>query len=147
MVNVTPATAPTFPILYTWGGQVYEIASLSGLGCADTVYSTTAVTNNGTTTYNPYVVLPANQALQIIEAYEAQFGVPNMACSSLIQQAELLSGASSSASASTTVLGYNLATVGGIVDFGIFLVVLFVIIAVIAWSARKAMDELFGRRR
>ncbi|MEM3264553.1 MAG: hypothetical protein QXH07_01190 [Thermoplasmata archaeon] len=94
MVNVTPATPPVFPILYTWGGEVYQISSLSGLGCADTVYSTTASTVNGTTTYTPYVVLPANQGMQVIEAYEAQFSVPNMACSSYIQQAELLSGVS-----------------------------------------------------
>jgi hypothetical protein len=145
MVNVTPATPPTFPILFTWGGQVYEIASLSGLGCADTVYSTTATTVNGTTTYSPYVVLPANQGLQVIEAYEAQFGVPNMACSSYIQQANLLSGVSANTSSGTTIFGFDLSTAGGFFDFAIFIIVILGIVGVAIWILGKIGDSMQRR--
>lgn len=147
MVNVTPATPPAFPILYTWGGEVYQISSLSGLGCADTVYSTTATTVNGTTTYAPYVVLPANQGLQVITAYEAQFGVPNMACSSFIQQADLLNGVGTSTTVSNNVLGFDLTTSGGVIDFSIFLLVMGGIVVVALWLIRNAADSIHGKRR
>ncbi len=148
MVNVTPATPPAFPILYTWGGEVYQISSLSGLGCADTVYSTTATTTNGTTTYAPYVVLPANQGLQVIEAYEAQFGVPNLACSSYIQQADLLNGVSTSApSSGMNFLGFDLTTAGGLFDFALFVVVIFAVVGVGLWIVVKVADSMHGGRR
>ena len=148
MVNVTPATPPAFPILYTWGGEVYQISSLSGLGCADTVYSTTATTTNGTTTYSPYVVLPANQGLHIIEAYEAQFGVPNLACSSYIQQADLLNGVSTaSASSGMTIFGFDLTTAGGAFDFVVFLVVILGVVGVGLWILVKIGESLHRGRR
>ena len=148
MVNVTPATPPAFPILYTWGGEVYQISSLSGLGCADTVYSTTATTTNGTTSYSPYVVLPANQGLQVIEAYESQFGVPNLACSSYIQQADLLNGVStSSASSGMTIFGFDLTTAGGVFDFVIFLVVILGVVGVGLWILVKIGESLHRGRR
>jgi len=126
MVNVTPNTPPQLPILYNWNnGQVYELAGLQGFGCVDTVYSTTATTVNGTTTHSTYSVLPANQGLQIVEAYEAQFGVANLTCSDYVQQAMLYDQSSmpSSASSSSTFLGMNLDSVGGWVEFGIFIIV------------------------
>ena len=147
MVNVTPATPPAFPILYTWGGEVYQISSLSGLGCADTVYSTTATTTNGTTTYAPYVVLPANQGLQVITAYEAQFGVPNMACSSYIQQADLLSGVSTSAATSNMVLGFDVSTIGGIFDLSISIVAVLAVVGVGIWIVTKIAESVHGKRR
>jgi hypothetical protein len=147
MVNVTPATPPAFPILYTWGGEVYQISSLSGLGCADTVYSTTATTTNGTTTYTPYVVLPANQGLQVIEAYEAQFGVPNLACSSFIQQADLLNGVNTSASTSNMVLGFDVSTIGGIFDLSVSVVAVLAVVGVGFWILMKIAAEVHGKRR
>lgn len=147
MVNVTPATPPAFPILYTWGGEVYQISSLSGLGCADTVYSTTATTVNGTTTYTPYVVLPANQGLQVITAYEAQFGVPNLACSSFIQQADLLNGVSSGASTSNMVLGFDISTMGGMLELGISTVALLAVFGIGVWIVVKIADSVHGKRR
>ena len=147
MVNVTPATPPAFPILYTWGGEVYQISSLSGLGCADTVYSTTATTVNGTTTYTAYVVLPANQGVQVISAYEAQFGVPNIACSSYIQQADLLSGVSTSATSSNMVLGYDISTIGGIFDLSVSLVAVLAVIGVGIWIVIKIAESAHGKRR
>jgi hypothetical protein len=147
MVNVTPATPPAFPILYTWGGEVYQISSLSGLGCADTVYSTTATTVNGTTTYAPYVVLPADQGLQVITAYEAQFGVPNMACSSYIQQADLLNGVSTSTTASNTIMGFNINTFGGLFDLSLSIVALLAVFGVGIWIILKIADSMHGKRR
>ncbi len=147
MVNVTPATPPAFPILYTWGGEVYQISSLSGLGCADTVYSTTATTTNGTTTYTPYVVLPANQGLQVIEAYEAQFGVPNLACSSFIQQADLLNGVSTSTSTSNMVLGYDVSTIGGIFDLSVSAVAVIAVFAIGIWLIVKIAESANIKRR
>jgi hypothetical protein len=147
MVNVTPATPPAFPILYTWGGEVYQISSLSGLGCADTVYSTTATTTNGTTTYSPYVVLPANQGLQVIEAYEAQFGVPNLACSSYIQQADLLNGVSSSATNNNMVLGFDINTAGGLFDLAVTIVAVLAVFGIGVWIVMKIVESAHGRRR
>jgi hypothetical protein len=144
--NVTLGTAPSFPILYTWGGQEYEIASLSGLGCVDTVYSTTATTTNGTTTYSPYVVLPANQGLQVIEAYEAQFGVPSMACSSYIQQADLLNGVNTQTSSGTSIFGFDVTTAGGFFDFAVFVIVILGIVAVGIWMISKIGESMHGRR-
>lgn len=148
MVNVTPTAPPALPILYTWNnGQVYELAGLSGFGCVDTVYSTTASTVNGTTTYSTYSVLPADQGMQIIEAYQVQFGNSNLACASYVQQAEMLSGAASSASASsassTTLLGINLNSFGGIIEFGVLAVI---IIAFFVIGA-KLVEHIGGKRR
>ena len=147
MVNVTPATPPSFPILYTWGGEVYQISSLSGLGCADTVYSTTATTVNGTTTYAPYVVLPANQGLQVIEAYEAQFGVPNLACSSFIQQADLLNGVGTSQAQANMVLGYDISTIGGLFDLSVSIVAVLAVVGVGIWIIMKIAESVHGKRR
>jgi len=145
MVNVTPTAPPQLPILYTWNnGQVYELAGLSGFGCVDTVYSTTATTVNGTTTYSTYSVLPANQALVVVEAYEAQFGMANLACPSFIQQAELLSGASAvSSSSSSTVFGIDLSTAGGVIEGAIFVIVILGLVGV----AIKMFEYIVGKRR
>jgi len=126
MVNVTPNTPPKLPILYTWNnGQIYELAGLQSFGCVDAVYSPPAPTVNGTTTNSTYSVLPANQGLQIVEAYMTQFGVANLTCSEYIQQAMLYdqSGVASSASSSSTVLGINVGTAGGILELSIFIFV------------------------
>lgn len=137
MVNVTPSTPPTYPIEYTWGGNVYEIASLSGLGCADTVYSTTY---NGTA-YNTYAVLPPSEALQVIQAYEAQFGIGNIACSSLLQEANFATTGTSASSTSLSFLGMNLDSGVGIIEFLVFLAVLAigigVIVRVFEWALGK----------
>ena len=144
MVNVTPTAPPALPILYTWNnGQVYELAGLSGFGCVDTVYSTTASTVNGSTSYNTYSVLPANEGMQIVEAYQVQFGVTNLACPSYLQQAEMLSGvATSSTSTSSTFLGLNLDSVGGVIELGVFALI---IVAFFVIGAR--MVDHIGRRR
>lgn len=147
VVNVTPAAPQTFPFLETWNGQVYQIASLSGLGCADTVYSTTASTVNGTTTYTPYVVLPANQGLQVIEAYETQFALPNMACSSYIQQADLLTGVSTSTTTSNMVLGFDINTSAGLFYAVLFGLVLVAMGAIGIWIIVKIADSVHGKRR
>jgi len=145
MVNVTPTAPPQLPILYTWNnGQVYELAGLEGFGCVDTVYSTTATTVNGTTTYNTYSVLPANQGLQIVEAYQAQFGVANLACPSYIQQAMALDQMNApSASASSTFLGINLGTAGGWFDFGLFLIGILILTGI----AIKLFEWIVGKKR
>ena len=146
MVNVTPTAPPQLPILYTWNnGQVYELAGLSGFGCVDTVYSTTASTVNGTTSYNTYSVLPANEGMQVVEAYQVQFGVTNLACSSYLQQAEMLSGVSSTSSTSTssTLLGVNLDSVGGWIELGFFALIILGIIVI----GVKMVDHIGGRRR
>jgi len=143
MVNVTPTAPPQLPILYTWNnGQVYELAGLSGFGCVDTVYSTTATTVNGTTTYNTYSVLPANQGLQIIEAYQAQFGVANLACPSYIQQAMALSQMNAPAS-SSTFFGLDLSTFGGWIELGIYVFIALVVI----WAIVEVVDRIIGKRR
>jgi len=143
MVNVTPTAPPQLPILYTWNnGQVYELAGLEGFGCVDTVFSTTATTVNGTTTYNTYSVLPANEGLQIVEAYEAQFGVANLACPSYIQQAMALSQMNSP-SASSTFLGINFDTIGGWFDFGLFIIG----ILILAGIAIKLFEWIVGKKR
>ena len=145
MVNVTPTAPPALPILYTWNnGQVYELAGLSGFGCVDTVYSTTASTVNGSTSYNTYSVLPANEGMQVVEAYQVQFGVTNLACSSYIQQAEMLSGVASTSSTSTssTFLGVNLDSVGGWIELGFFALI---ILAFFVIGAR--MVDRISRRR
>ena len=146
MVNVTPTAPPALPILYTWNnGQVYELAGLSGFGCVDTVYSTTASTVNGTTSYNTYSVLPADQGMQIVEAYQVQFGVTNLACPSYLQQAEMLSGvaSTSSTSSSSTFLSVNLDSVGGWIELGFFalIIVAFVVIGA------KMVEHIGGGRR
>ena len=145
MVNVTPTAPPALPILYTWNnGQVYELAGLSGFGCVDTVYSTTASTVNGSTSYNTYSVLPANEGMQIVEAYQVQFGVTNLACPSYLQQAEMLSGvATSSTSTSSTFLGVNLDSIGGWVELGVFALV---ILGFFVLGA-KMFEHIGGRRR
>jgi len=143
MVNVTPTAPPQLPILYTWNnGQVYELAGLEGFGCVDTVFSTTATTVNGTTTYNTYSVLPANEGLQIVEAYEAQFGVANLACPSYIQQAMALDQMNAP-SASSTFLGINLGTAGGWFDFGLFIIG----ILILAGIAIKLFEWIVGKKR
>lgn len=134
MVNVTPATAPTFPITYTWGGQVYIIDSLANMGCADVVYSTTAQNVNGTWVYNKYTVLPADQAMSVIAAYQAQFGVPNIACNSLIQQASLLSG-QTPMGAKFTLFGFNLLDPVGIILFLVFIIIVAILV-------KKAIETL-----
>jgi len=146
MVNVTPNTPPQLPILYTWNnGQVYELAGLQGFGCVDTVYSTTATTVNGTTTYSTYSVLPANQGLQIVEAYQAQFGVANLACNDYVQQAMMYNqaGATSTVSSSSTFLGMSTTTASGIVEIGIF----FFVIVIILVGIVKGLEMLFGGKR
>ena len=146
MVNVTPTAPPALPILYTWNnGQVYELAGLSGFGCVDTVYSTTASTVNGTTTYNTYSVLPANQGMQIIEAYQVQFGTTNLACPSYLQQAEMLSGvaSTSSSSSSSPFLGVNLDSIGGIIEIALFAL----IIIGLGVIGAKMLEHIGGRRR
>jgi len=146
MVNVTPNTPPQLPILYTWNnGQVYELAGLQGFGCVDTVYSTTATTVNGTTTYSTYSVLPANQGLQIVEAYQAQFGVANLACNDYVQQAMMYNqaGATSTVSSSSTFLGMSTTTASGIVEIGIF----FFAIVIILVGIVKGLEMLFGGKR
>ena len=145
MVNVTPTAPPQLPILYTWNnGQVYELAGLEGFGCVDTVYSTTATTVNGTTTYNTYSVLPANQGLLIVDAYEAQFGVANLACPSYIQQAMALNQMNApSASASSTVFGLDLSTFGGWIELGIYVFIALVVI----WAIVEVLDRITEKRR
>jgi len=144
MVNVTPTAPPQLPILYTWNnGQVYELAGLEGFGCVDTVFSTTATTVNGTTTYSTYSVLPANEGLQIVEAYEAQFGVANLACPSYIQQAMALSQMNAPESASSTVFGLDLSTVGGWIELGIYIFIGLVVI----WAIVEVLDRIFEKRR
>ena len=146
MVNVTPTAPPALPILYTWNnGQVYELAGLSGFGCVDTVYSTTASTVNGTTSYNTYSVLPADQGMQIVEAYQVQFGVTNLACPSYLQQAEMLSGvaSTSSSSSSSTFLGVNLDSIGGIIEIALFAL----IIIGLGVIGAKMLEHIGGRRR
>jgi hypothetical protein len=145
-VNVTPNTPPQLPILYTWNnGQVYELAGLQGFGCVDTVYSTTATTVNGTTTYSTYSVLPANQGLQIVEAYQAQFGVANLACNDYVQQAMMYNqaGATSTVSSSSTFLGMSTTTAGGIIEIGIF----FFAVVIILVGIVKGLEMLFGGKR
>jgi hypothetical protein len=143
-VNVTPNTPPQLPILYTWNnGQVYELAGLQGFGCVDTVYSTTATTVNGTTTYNTYSVLPANQGLQIVEAYEAQFGVANLACNDYVQQAMLYNQAGATTTASSSFLGIDLNSMGGILELGVYIFIGLVII----WGIVAVLDRIFGKRR
>jgi hypothetical protein len=140
MVNVTPTTPPAFPIIYTTNqGQVYEIASVSGLGCADTVYS---MTYNGTA-YNIYAVLPPNQALQVIEAYEYQFGLGNIACSSLIQEAEYYNGATPT-SATSINLSSLINMYGGMIAELFFWVL---IIVVLIGASKWIYDKFEGRRR
>ncbi|MHB1764760.1 MAG: hypothetical protein ACYCS1_04375 [Gammaproteobacteria bacterium] len=144
MVNVTPATAPSFPITYTWDGQVYNLASVQGFGCVDTVYSTTY---NGSS-YNNYVVLPANQALVIVDAYEAQFAVPNLACNSLITQADLLNGTSTSSSMTFGPFAFDTPW-----DIIVSLVEIAVIVVVAVFLLRLLVDaiedvaKMFGGRR
>jgi hypothetical protein len=143
-VNVTPNTPPQLPILYTWNnGQVYELAGLQGFGCVDTVYSTTATTVNGTTTYNTYSVLPANQGLQIVEAYEAQFGVANLACNDYVQQAMLYNQAGATATSSSTAFGIDFSTPGGWIELGVYIFIGLVII----WGIVAVLDRIFGKRR
>ncbi len=140
MVNVTPSAPPTYPIEYTWGGNVYEIASLSGLGCADTVYSTTY---NGTA-YNTYAVLPPSEALQVIQAYEAQFGIGNIACNSLLQEASFATP-STSVSSGFTVFGMNLTTGVGIGEFIVFLIAVVILMGLFVKALHWAFGD--GRRR
>jgi hypothetical protein len=143
-VNVTPNTPPQLPILYTWNnGQVYELAGLQGFGCVDTVYSTTASTVNGTTTYNTYSVLPANQGLQIVEAYEAQFGVANLACNDYVQQAMLYNQAGATATSSSTAFGIDFSTPGGWIELGVYIFIGLVII----WGIVELIDRILGKRR
>jgi len=144
MVNVTPNTPPQLPILYTWNnGQVYELAGLQGFGCVDTVYSTTATTVNGTTTYNTYSVLPANQGLQIVEAYEAHFGVANLACNDYVQQAMLYNQAGATATSSSTAFGIDFSTPGGWIELGAYVIVGLIVIVIIV----KLLEMIFGKRR
>ncbi|MEM3860294.1 MAG: hypothetical protein QW478_12990 [Candidatus Micrarchaeaceae archaeon] len=136
MVNVTPTTPPAFPILETMGGNVYEIASVSGLGCADTVYSTTY---NGTA-YNIYAVLPPQQALQVIQFYEGQFGLGNIACNSLLQEASY-AVPTAATTPSLNILGFNVLTFGGAVEFIIALLVIVALIGVGIKVVRWAVEE------
>jgi len=144
MVNVTPTAPPQLPILYTWNnGQVYELAGLQGFGCVDTVYSTTATTVNGTTTYSTYSVLPANQGLAIVEAYQAQFGVANLACNDYVQQAMMYNQAGATATSSSTVFGIDLNSIGGIFELGV--VIIFGLVMI--WVAMKILEAIFEKRR
>ena len=140
MVNVTPNTPPAFPILYTWNGETYEIASVSNLGCADTVYSTTF---NGTA-YNIYAVLPPAQAMQIIQLYEQQFGLGNIACNSLIQEAEYYSGATSGTTAPTQPTDF-VSLYGGMALEAAFYILGFVVLVALAVKAYEWAKG--GRRR
>ena len=120
MVNVTPSAPQVYPILYTWNNNAYIISNLSGLGCADTVYSTQATTVNGTTTYAKYVVLPATSALNILDAYQTQFAVPSLACSSLLQQAASLTPPTNGNTGGIDVFGINVASIGGFIELMAF---------------------------
>lgn len=136
MVNVTPSTPPALPIQYTTNyGQVFILSGVQGFGCVDTVYSTTY---NGTA-YLQYTVLPADQALAVVQQYAYQFGYPAIACNSLIQNANLIS--------SSTVRSQDLVVLG--IDFGAGAGgwVTFVIAIVVTLFALDFVWEHLGRRR
>jgi len=87
--------------------------------------------------------LPANQGLQIVEAYEAQFGVANLACSNYVQQAMLYNQASAPASTGSTAFGLDLSTFGGWIELGIYVIIILALI----WVAVKILDAIFGKKR
>lgn len=144
MVNVTPATAPAFPITYTWNGEVYNLASVEGFGCVDTVYSTTYT--NGT--YNNYVVLPADQAMVVVEAYEAQFAQPNLACSSLITQANELSGSATSSSLSVGPFQFDtpLNIIISLIEITVIVVIAVFLIRLLVDGVADLWEGMGGRR-
>ena len=144
MVNVTPATASSFPITYTWDGQVYNLAAVQGFGCVDTVYSTTY---NGSAYLN-YVVLPANQGLVVVDAYEAQFAIPNLACNSLITQSNLLNGTSTSGSLDFGPFAFDTPwdVIVSLVEIAVIVVVAVFLLRILV-DAIEDIVKMFGGRR
>lgn len=142
MVNLNLTTPGTFPIFWAYGGQEYEIASVSGLGCADTVYSTTY---NGTA-YVAYTPLTPLNSLTVIADYSSHTGIANIACSSLVTNAQYQAGNTTTGTSSDVVfLGMDLSTGTGIVEFMVFLAVVIIGVGILYKLAMWLFDG--GKRR
>ncbi len=143
MVNVTSTTPAVFPILYTWGGEESLINSLSGLGCVDTVYSTTAITANRKRN-TPHSLDIDN--MPHVTAHENRCSVPNTACSSYILHTNLFDGAS--ACQSNVVLGYGVSMMGGLFDPSLSFVALLAVVAVVGiWIVKKMVESVHGAEK
>ncbi len=71
-VNVSSPEAFSFPIEFTWNGNVYYIQGENGQNCALNVYNTQYQNGNYTMT----TLLPPQEALSISELYAQQFQIP-----------------------------------------------------------------------
>ena len=140
MVNVTPATSPVFPIRYTWSGEEYLTSSLSGLGCVDTAYSTTAITTNRKRNTTHQLDIDNMH----VTAHEKHCSVPNTAYSSYTLHTNLLDGAS--ACQSNIVLGYDISTIGGIFDLSVSLVAVLAVVGIGIWIVMKIVESVHGER-
>jgi hypothetical protein len=136
MVNVIPVDPPVFPILYTWNVEENLIDSLSGLGCIDTVYSTTNRKKKTTREFDFENNIH-------VSTYEKHCSVPNTACSSYIQQADLISGITTNTN-NLVAFGYDLNLGSGIFFFGIFILALLGIVVVGVWLLMKIAESMHG---
>ncbi len=109
--NVSNPVSFTFPITYTWNGNAYIIEQLAGQDCAGSVW--TAIWNG--TAYVPNTVLSPAQALQVINLYENQFQVTNLACPILIQEAQAYQPIPASTNTNTQNSNLLIMTIGVII--------------------------------